>query len=504
MPSLRRWWNELGQRLDRAALGLLAVHLVGQGLDTLCNDAIPLVGSVTGVAGFIAVPVAALALSRRVDRRIDTVSWPALQRLAALIVTGVALVALAPSAFHTLRGLPLPVLGRIFQLLTALLSIAVMTGLVLLGFAAADAIYLATSGVRRISTRLMILLLVASLWTFLWLSLSGLEGEAVLRWAVTQGHLERYIAKADLWERIGGAYVGAIAGVLSLQLPFMLILAWRFGRKSTQQLDELRLAFERVRGGVLEPIAVRGVDEVAEMQRGFNAMLDAVRERRFLELAFGRYVSPHVLDKLRAAPEGAGFAGERLVATVLFADIRGFTAMSAEREPEEVIELLNKYMARMIAVIDAHGGYINKFIGDAIMVVWNTPVADPEHALRACACAAAMQRALADANAARTFGDVRIEIGIGINTGALVAGTLGDQGKAEFTVLGDTVNVASRACSKAPAGVVALTAGTVEAARAVAVAKGVTVDVGELGVVELKGKGPTPLYTLTSPLSSRA
>ncbi len=500
--TLRRWWSALGRHRDRAARARRAELRAGEVLDALTRGRLPLVDSIAAVAGFVAVPLAAFALARRIDRRIDTVQWHPLRRVAALVAAGIALVAVAPSTFHTLSGLPLPVLGTVFQLATAALSIAVMTGLVLLGLAAADVIYLATSGVRRISTRLMILLLVASLWTFLWLALSGLEGEAVLRWAVEQGHLERYLAKADVWESLGGAYVGAIAGVLSLQLPFMLILAWRFGRKSTQQLDELRMAFERVRQGVLEPIAVRGVDEVAEMQRGFNAMLEAVRERRFLELAFGRYVSPHVLDKLRAAPEGAGYAGERLVATVLFADIRGFTAMSAEREPEQVIDLLNRYMTRMIAVIEAHDGYINKFIGDAIMVVWNTPVADPEHALRACACAAAMQRRLAEANAEGAFGDVRIEVGIGINTGPLVAGTLGDEGKAEFTVLGDTVNVASRACSKAAAGVVALTAGTVEAARETARAKGLAFEVGELGVVELKGKGPTPLYTLASPLTS--
>ena len=150
-------------------------------------------------------------------------------------------------------------------------------------------------------------------------------------------------------------------------------------------------------------------------------------------------------------------ASESRVATLLFADIRGFTALSAAMSPEEVIGLLNRYMSILIEVVARYDGYINKFIGDAVLVVWNAPLDQPDHAARAARCAAAMQRALGRANAAGEFGSRTVGMGIGLNTGPLVIGQLGNERQAEFTVIGDTVNVASRACSHAAAGQVALT-----------------------------------------------
>jgi adenylate cyclase len=172
----------------------------------------------------------------------------------------------------------------------------------------------------------------------------------------------------------------------------------------------------------------------------------------------------------------------------MFSDIRGFTALSATLAPEQVIAVLNAYMSLMIETIARYDGYINKFVGDAIMVVFNVPLDQPDHALRAVACARAMQRELADANARGLFGE-RLEMGVGINTGSLVAGNLGNERQVEFTVLGDTVNVASRACGKAGAGEVVLTAAAREAAGASAPAT-------SLGRVALKGKGEVELFQL--------
>jgi len=259
----------------------------------------------------------------------------------------------------------------------------------------------------------------------------------------------------------------------------------------------LRAGFDRVaRGDYEHQVPVQGNDEFAVMQRGFNAMLASARERQFLERAFGRYVSPVVLDRLRHAGAGTMLAGERRVATVMFSDIRGFTAMSAALAPEQVIAVLNAYVSLMIETIARFDGYINKFVGDAILVVFNVPLDQPDHALRALLCARAMQRELASANARGLFGEV-IEMGIGINTGSLVAGNLGNERQVEFTVLGDTVNVASRACSKAGAGEVYLTAAVRDAAREAAARRGEEAPkVRSLGGVELKGKGEVELFAL--------
>ena len=220
----------------------------------------------------------------------------------------------------------------------------------------------------------MILVAVTALGTFAWLSFLGLQGQKLLDWAVEHGHLQVYLRGLDTLKVHASAYVGAgLAGAIGLQLPFVLLMAWRFGRNATLGLAELRHGFDRVARGELErPVSVSGNDVVGAMQRGFNAMLEAARERQFLETAFGRYVSPLVLERLREHND-ALLAGERRVATVLFSNIRGFTALSATLTPEEVISLMNKYMSLMIDTIAAYDGYIDKFVGDSIMVIFNAP-----------------------------------------------------------------------------------------------------------------------------------
>ncbi len=417
----------------------------------------------------------------------------ALLRLAS----GAAMVALVPAAYGLLSDLPLPLVGRLLELGSVALSIAVLTGLGLLALGAADALYLTTARLRRLSTRLMVLLLVTALATFLWLTLVGLQARALLGWAIRAGHLQAYVDLFGWLSRSASVVLGGLAGAIGFQLPFVMLMAWRFGRRATQGVALLRAGFDRVaRGDYDHPVPVTGRDEFAAMARGFNEMLSSARERQFLERAFGRYVSPVVLDRLRHAGAGAMLAGERRVATVMFSDIRGFTAMAASLAPEQVIAVLNAYMSLMIETVARHDGYINKFVGDAILVVFNVPLDQPDHALRALACARDMQRELAAANARDLFGE-RIEMGVGVNTGSLVAGNLGNERQVEFAVLGDTVNVASRACGKAGAGEVVMTAAVRDAAREAASLRGEAPPATRsLGIVTLKGKGEVELFAL--------
>ena len=177
-----------------------------------------------------------------------------------------------------------------------------------------------------------------------------------------------------------------------------------------------------------------------------GAVAEHLRERRARREAiamFSRFVNPHVVKQLveRGGIEGAGQSRE---VTLLFSDIRGFTALSETRKPEEVVALLNRYFSLQVDVVFRHGGSLDKFIGDAIMALWGAPLDDPEHARHAVACALDMADTLAEFRrelgaAARDF-----DVGIGVHSGHAVVGLIGSEKRREYTAIGDTVNLASR------------------------------------------------------------
>ena len=164
-----------------------------------------------------------------------------------------------------------------------------------------------------------------------------------------------------------------------------------------------------------------------------------------LRTTFGRYVSPQILTHILAHPEKVQLGGERRDLTILFSDIRGFTSISEASEPEQVVEMLNEYLTRMVEILLAHGGTLDKFIGDAVMGVWNAPAADPDHPRHAVACAVEMIRETTRIRERwMTEGKAAIRIGIGINSGEAVVGNIGAEQVFGYTVIGDAVNLASR------------------------------------------------------------
>jgi adenylate cyclase len=168
-----------------------------------------------------------------------------------------------------------------------------------------------------------------------------------------------------------------------------------------------------------------------------------------LRTTFGRYVSPQILEHILAHPEKVHLGGERRDLTILFSDIRGFTSISEASEPEQVVEMLNEYLTKMVEILLAHGGTLDKFIGDAVMGFWNAPAADPDHARHAVRCAIAMIEETARLRERwEREGKAAIRIGIGINTGDAVAGNIGAEQVWSYTVIGDAVNLASRLESK--------------------------------------------------------
>ncbi len=169
------------------------------------------------------------------------------------------------------------------------------------------------------------------------------------------------------------------------------------------------------------------------------------REKRRIRAAFGHYLAPQVLEEVLRAPAGLRLGGERRRMTVLFSDIEGFSALSEQMAAEDVGALLNEYLDRMVACVEGTGGTLDKFIGDAVMAEWNAPVAQPDHAARACASALLMIDAVqALAGQWRAAGRPPLNVRIGINTGEMVVGNLGSRKIFDYTVIGDEVNVAAR------------------------------------------------------------
>jgi class 3 adenylate cyclase len=203
-------------------------------------------------------------------------------------------------------------------------------------------------------------------------------------------------------------------------------------------LEDLRRATERVaEGNFTELMAVTSTDEFAEVALAFNTMMVGLQQRESLHAAFGSYVDPTLARRL-LLQDSSIFAGEAVDATVFFADVRGFTSYAQAVEPDEAVSRLNQLFDIIVPAIRDAGGHANRYIGDGVLAVFGTPEPLPNHANLALTAAVTIQREVR-----RTFGG-ELKLGIGINTGKLIAGTIGGGGKLEFTVIGDVVNIASR------------------------------------------------------------
>ena len=169
------------------------------------------------------------------------------------------------------------------------------------------------------------------------------------------------------------------------------------------------------------------------------------REKRKVKRLFSRYVAKDVYDQLLADPSRARLGGTRRQMTVLFSDMRGFTALTEKGNPEDIVTQLNDYFTRMVKVLFEHRGTLDKFVGDMVMALFGAPLDDEDHAEHAVLTALAMVRALDVLNAEwREFGIPRLDIGIGINTGEMVAGNIGSDTIMSYTVIGDAVNLGAR------------------------------------------------------------
>jgi len=223
------------------------------------------------------------------------------------------------------------------------------------------------------------------------------------------------------------------------------IIALLFSRSFIKPIHALMRAANRVREGDYDEgeIKITSADEFGTLMRTFNLMVAGVRERERERDIFGRVVSPEVREKLLMGDVKLG--GESRQVSVLFSDIRGFSTMSENMAPDEVVEFLNEYLTEMTEAVQAWGGYVNNFIGDAIVVIFGAPDSQNEMEFNAVSAALAMRKKLELINLKRAQrGDAIVKCGIGISTGEVVAGQVGSLERFLYTVIGDAVNVAAR------------------------------------------------------------
>jgi class 3 adenylate cyclase len=224
---------------------------------------------------------------------------------------------------------------------------------------------------------------------------------------------------------------------VGIAFTFSFELALLAVRSLASSLGDLRRATERVRAGDYSArVPVVSTDETGELAQSFNTMVEGLDERERLRDAFGAYVDPGLAE--RVLSEGVDLQGEDVEASILFLDVRDFTTFAEHAQPHEVVSLLNELWELVVPVLLEHGGHANKFIGDGLLGVFGVPDRHPDHAERAVAAALEISELVGERYAGR------VSVGIGVNTGHVVAGTVGGGGRVEFTVIGDAVNTAAR------------------------------------------------------------
>jgi len=240
--------------------------------------------------------------------------------------------------------------------------------------------------------------------------------------------------------RIQLALVLGGAGALVLAAMLGAVLS----RSLTRPVRDLVAAVGRVaEGDYGAEVQVTSHDEMGTLATAFNEMTHGLLVREQYRSVLNKIVSQDVAEELMKGDVELG--GENREVSVLFADIRGFTPLTEGMEPQEVIGLLNDCMEHLSEAVDAEGGVVDKFIGDEIMAVFGAPVAQDDHARSAVRAAIRMRDGMSEMNAQREArGEGPLSIGIGINTGVAVAGNMGSADRLNYTVLGETVNLASR------------------------------------------------------------
>ncbi len=260
------------------------------------------------------------------------------------------------------------------------------------------------------------------------------------------------IANVRLQESITKKITLQLLVVSFLVIGLVCLFVLRVGRRVIRPVMHLAYEAELVANGKYEEVTFPDMghrkDEIAILTRSFESMVKGLKEREKIRGVLNKVVSKDIADVILKSKIQLG--GEDRVATILFADIRGFSHISETLSPQSTIKMLNGCMTKVTRVIEGEGGVIDKYVGDEVMALYGTPVPHPDHALRAISSGLLIIETLKKWNEERVKeGLPPIEMGIGVHTGIVVAGNMGAEDRLNYTVLGKNVNLAARLCASA-------------------------------------------------------
>jgi adenylate cyclase len=333
----------------------------------------------------------------------------------------------AAALFGTLNSIHSPLAGLMVALVVAL------TGVV-----TAACAYLLAERIMRIAAARALADAIPER-----LAVPGVATRAVLAWALGTGVPTAGLVAIGIAELTGQLHTSpsdlavAVVALGGIGLGIGLLAVTLAARATADPVDSVRRALSGVEHGAFDVhVPVYDGTQIGQLQMGFNQMVAGLAERERIRNAFGTYVDPDVVAHILS--EGTNLEGEEVEVTILFIDVRDFTGFAERTAAHEVVTGINRLFEVVVPIIRAHGGHVDKFIGDGLMAVFGAPRRQPDHADRALATALEVARAIG----AGAAGPLRV--GIGLNSGAVVAGNVGGAGRFEFSVIGDAVNVAAR------------------------------------------------------------
>ena len=244
--------------------------------------------------------------------------------------------------------------------------------------------------------------------------------------------------------------------IFTLSSVAIFAIGWRaYGHYIAKPLQVVVASIDQVAGGDLSnpKIPIKSSDEIGQLGASINSMVEGLRERDRIKDLFCRFQTVEVMDSLLKMPESFQLSGGRRKITIMFTDLRGFTALSDSIEPEQVVRLLNQYFESMFGICQKYKGIINEILGDGLVAYFGAPLIDENHIENAIACAVQMQNAMKKIN--QKFFEKEsheLKMGIGLNTGEVVVGNIGCQSRTKYAAVGSNVNLAARITSCADGG----------------------------------------------------
>lgn len=302
--------------------------------------------------------------------------------------------------------------------------------------------------------------------------------------ASTAGHAAITLSRQPILQARTDAQ-DTIVSVTLLMAAVAIVVSFLVSRRLSQPIHNLLAATRALGSGDLQfRMDERRSDEIGQLVKAYNIMANGLLEKDQVQKVLSRFVSPSVATRMMADLEQVSLGGQQVEATVVFADIVGFTELSEQMAPDAVAEMLNGYFDAITMASTFYRGTIDKYMGDCAMIVFGVPEQDSEHAYHGICCAVMIQRLIERYNTMRSQrGLTTVRFRVGLNSGEMLAGNLGSRDRMQYTVVGDSVNLASRLSNMAGPGEIAAPEGVIRQAHISS-----RVRTSEAGIMRLRGK----------------